>query len=649
MRRVGIVAAIALAVACAWLGVGAAPAGAHAAIEETDPANGAVLEAAPDEISLSFTEPPDLSLTTIGIDGGVPVPTGPYERVAGTERTIRVPVPDLADGVYTVTWRTVSTTDGHVTAGAFSFGVGVSAGEVDAVVPGDGTETPPPTPLAVAGRWGLYAGLAVLFGAAVCGLVAFGVDAVARPGVLAIAWIVAAVGVVAMTLEERAALSVPLGTLLSSEAGSKFAWLAVAVGVAGVATLVVSLKTSRATLIVLATATSAAMLSRVLGGHAGGSPTSIGAQWLHMMAVGAWIGGLAWLVLALRRGLAASQVRRYSNLAAGGLALLFVSGVLRATNELGGLGWWLDPFENDYSTALVVKLAIVAPLVAFGARNRFRNVPRFERLGSRPLLRTVGAELGLAAGVFALTGVLTGLPPQEGVHAPLAQRPLVVTGSDFATTTRVRLQIAPGTIGPNEFVAEVTDYDTGEPVDAQRVALEFELPERPEFASALELQHSHDGSWRADATTLAVDGTWDVTVLVEGGGDSTTVALQVTPRTPEPRVEVSRVPGQPDLYTIFLGDGLQLQAYVDPGEAGRTNQLHVTAFDADGAELPLRSGVVEVTPPGDATFEPDLLRFGPGHFAANIELTAGTWTFDTTVTAEDGRVLSASFEQTFDA
>ena len=42
-----------------------------------------------------------------------------------------------------------------------------------------------------------------------------------------------------------------------------------------------------------------------------------------------------------------------------------------------------------------------------------------------------------------------------------------------------------------------------------------------------------------------------------------------------------------------------------------------------------------------------MLRFGPGHFAANIELTAGTWSFDVTAHAEDGRVLSASFEQTF--
>ena len=47
-------------------------------------------------------------------------------------REVRVRLDPVPDGVYTVTWRTVSATDGHVTAGAFSFGVGVSPGDVDA-------------------------------------------------------------------------------------------------------------------------------------------------------------------------------------------------------------------------------------------------------------------------------------------------------------------------------------------------------------------------------------------------------------------------------------------------------------------------------------------------------------------------------------
>jgi nitrogen fixation protein FixH len=312
--------------------------------------------------------------------------------------------------------------------------------------------------------------------------------------------------------------------------------------------------------------------------------------------------------------------------------------------------WWLDPFQNDYSTALVVKLSLVTPLVALGAVNRFRNVGRFARVGPRPLLRTVGGELALAAAVFAIAGILSGLPPEGTGGGEGSPGPLVVTGSDFATTTQVRLRISPGTVGPNTFVAEVTDYDTGEPVDARRVALSFTFPERPELRSTLELEPLDEGSWEASGTALSLQGTWDVSVLVERADGSIEVLLELTPRRPDQRIEVSSVEGQPDLYTIFLEDGVQIQSYTDPGEPGRVNQFHVTAFDAEGSEMPLTSAVVVLTPPEGEPFEPELLRFGDGagHFVANVEITPGTWTFDLTAETEHGHTLSASFEQSFE-
>jgi copper transport protein len=634
-----------VALAGTWLGVAATPANAHAAIEKTEPANGELLDEAPDEITLTFTEPPDLDLTIVGVvdDVGSPEPTGPPERAPGSNREIRVRLDPVPDGVYTVTWRTVSATDGHVTSGAFSFGVGVSQEEITPI-PQTGSETPPPSFGSIAGRWALYVGLVVLLGAGVTGLITFGPTTV-RPWLLGLAWALAAVGVVTMTLAERAAVGVPLGTLLSAEAGGKFVILAIAVGVAGLGVLAAALWPGRPTLVVLSVTAAGAFLARVAGGHAG-SVTMVLAQWVHVLGVGAWIGGLAWLFVGLRRGLGAPQVRRFSTLAGVGLAVVVLAGLIRSSNELG-LTWWLHPFQNGYSTALVVKLAIVVPLVSLGALNRYRNVARFETLGSGPLLRTAGAELALAAAVFATTAVLTGLPPQPneapGTHEA---RPLVVTGSDFATTTRVRLELSPGTVGPNAFVAEITDYDTHEPIEARRVSLTFELPDRPEVSSTLQLEPAN-GTWRAQGTALAQPGTWTVTVLVERRDGSVEIPLEVTPRPPEQHVDVSKVSGQPDLYTITLDQGVQIQAYVDPGEPGRTNQVHVTAFDADGMELPLHGATLSITPPGAKPFEPEMLRFGPGHFAANIDLTAGTWTFDVTAHAESGRVLSASFRQTF--
>ena len=139
-----------------------------------------------------------------------------------------------------------------------------------------------------------------------------------------------------------------------------------------------------------------AMLARAAGGHAAGSAVTVATQWLHFLGVGAWIGGLVWLVVGLVRRLEPAQVRRYSQLAGVGLVVVVVSGVLRSTNELGW-GWLLHPFQSGYSTTLVVKLAIVAVLIALGAVNRYRNVARFEEGGPRPVLRTAGGELGRAS------------------------------------------------------------------------------------------------------------------------------------------------------------------------------------------------------------------------------------------------------------
>ncbi len=649
MKRLALGAIIGLALVAGWVTSVPTPASAHASLERSEPANGAVLTTSPQQILLAFTEPPDLSLTTVGLvdKSGASVPTGPVERVPGSDREIRTRVADLPDGVYTVTWRTVSATDGHFTAGAFTFGVGVTADEVVPVRGNAESESPSPTPLAVLGRWALYVGLVVLLGAAIGGLLVWKPATAARPALLATAWVLAAAGVLLTTFEERRVVGVSLGTLLRSDAGEAYVRLAVAVGLAGLAVIAACLRPSRTTLAILAATAGAGILARAAGGHAGPGVVEIALQGLHFAAAGVWIGGLTVLVLAVRRGAGADRVRVFSRVAGVALLVLLLTGILRASNELG-LGWWLHPFRTDYSTALVVKLAIVAPLVALGALNRFRNTRRYEELGSRPLLRTVGGELVLAAGVFAMTAILTGLPPQEpAAQVPTKAEPLVATGSDFATTTKVRLEVSPGTVGPNAFVAEITDFDTGEPVAARRVTLDFSLPDRPEVSSQLRLAHGEHGRWEAASTALALDGTWTVTVTVEEATGSVEVPLTITPRPPQQHVEVSRAEGQPDIYTITLPGNVSIQSYVDPGEAGKTNQVHVTAFDASGAELPLESVDLRIAQPDGTTIEPDLLDLSPGHVVANVEIQPGTSSFQITAVSKDGQNLLATFEQTF--
>jgi nitrogen fixation protein FixH len=221
---------------------------------------------------------------------------------------------------------------------------------------------------------------------------------------------------------------------------------------------------------------------------------------------------------------------------------------------------------------------------------------------------------------------------------------VVATGSDFATTMKVRLTITPGTVGPNTFRVDVTDYDTGAPLPLTAVSLRFE-PESDATIGESRLDLAKAGSaWEAKGSQLALSGPWRITVVAQGSSGATEIPLEIRPRLLE-TVTVARAPGQPDLYTIDLPGGERFQAFVDPGQPG-LSQLHFTAFDAQGQELPLAHAVFSGQGPDTAPATLRTKRFGPGHFIASVDLTPGVWIFDVRATTEAGDTLLASFRQT---
>src|SRR5215467_169751 len=163
LRAALLVAVLALA----GVGVLASPASAHALLKRSVPAAGASLPHAPHEMLLVFTEAPEPSLSPVSLldSSGQTVPgVGKPTVVAGNAEEMRVSLPRLADGVYTVNWRTVSKVDGHVTGGSFAFGIGVQppSGAAAARASNSGSVGSTPSPAAAAGLWLLYWGLALL-------------------------------------------------------------------------------------------------------------------------------------------------------------------------------------------------------------------------------------------------------------------------------------------------------------------------------------------------------------------------------------------------------------------------------------------------------------------------------------------------------
>lgn len=643
-----------------WLFVTATGASAHALLRDSTPKDGALLDAPPTEVVIDFTEPPDLGLseiTVVSADGQV-VETGDLERAPGRGNRVRLALPEIGEGIYTVTWRVLSRVDGHVTGGAFSFGLGVEPTAVPTGGSGGATvvEVPRPSALSVIGRWGFYWGLALLLGGAVAWLFVFRGPIRRGGGLAVIAWTLAAAGLVGMFLAERSSVGVSVSALLSSDRGKLLIARAVALGVAGLGVAFVLVRRSRWAVVVLAVTTGAAMAIHAYAGHAGAAESwrwfKVGAQWVHIVAVASWVGGLAWLLLGTwgrESDERAQAVGRFSFLAGFALAGVASTGAVRAIQEVGWSPGRL--FDTGFGLTVVAKSALFGGLILLGAYNRFRVVPALasgaRKLGT--LRRTVSGEITLATGVFGVTGIMAGLAPPTQYAAVAAQPApdqVVVAGSNFAQTIRVRLTATPGTPGPNTFDVRIENFETGEPLTARAVRLRFRIPERSDIGeSELDLSGAPEGRWRGQGTNLSVGGTWRVGVLIQRAADSQEIPLQVRTRAPAQEVQVIEGgPGQPDLYTISLPGERSVQAYIDPGTPG-AGEVHFTFFDPAGGELPMAEATITASPAGEDGRELEVRRLGPGHFVAGVDLDAGTWRFGVDATAEDGTGLTARFDQ----
>ncbi len=628
----------------------ASPAGAHALLRVSTPATGAVLSQSPGAVTLTFTEDPEPTLSTVHVldSAGAVVDRGGAQVVPGSPLQLRVPLGPLPNGVYTVTWRTVSRVDGHVTGGMFGFGIGVSPG----AVPAPQTRPPWPSPLYVISRWGWYLGLSGLLGAV--SVWALGARAPVMPslGYLWGLWACAAAGLVVLALAQAADAGIGLGRLLGTQLGIALAWRALPLCVVGIAVGAIprlSNHARRGALCIVGIGAAAAMLGHVLAGHAGASRglwrwPNILDQWLHFAAVGVWIGGLAGLLTAVRGtpdGEKAALVRRFSTAAGVALTVVAATGLLRAVDEVGS---WQALFTSDFGRVVLVKVALLLVIAGLGAVNRYRSVPAAV-VTLRGLRRIGGTEVAIAAVVLAVAGLLTGLAPPSLTGGAASTTPAVTAAaSDYATTVRVHLEVTPGDPGPNRFVARITDYDTGRPIEADRVTLRFTAPERPDIgASTLDLRRAADGSYQGQGTNMSLDGPWLVTAVIERQSTAVEVPLAVTARTPPRAVRILQTPGQPTLYNIDLPGGRVLDAYLDPGKPG-FNELHVTFIDAAGGELPVpRFPEIVAAQSGTAPVSLPVRRFGPGHFIADAKLPKGDWRFDVIVTTASGENLRAHF------
>lgn len=112
-------------IAGACLALLAIAAHAHAFLERADPRVGSQVQAVPAEVKLWFNEPLEIAFSTLTVldASGRRVDRADAHLDADNKALLRVSLPPLAPGAYTVHWRAVSV-DTHVTQGEFVFRVG---------------------------------------------------------------------------------------------------------------------------------------------------------------------------------------------------------------------------------------------------------------------------------------------------------------------------------------------------------------------------------------------------------------------------------------------------------------------------------------------------------------------------------------------
>lgn len=529
----------------------AAPAAAHAQLVSTDPSDGALLDTAPSEVTLTFDEPVRLTaqeITVYDADGAtVPSSAG----TSGTEVVISLEDPSSMRGTHVVGWFVVSA-DGHPISGSLTFSVGERSESV--------TEPPPPptSSRVVTATQGVLAGLTYLGLLTAAGLVAFAVLllpasyggevlrrrlrrlARAAAGVAALGAVltvpVAAVyaqGAELPAVLDGLDLSLVSGELVS--AALVVAGLGVAVGLLGERPPPGVRRWAALAGAVLA------LLGPVVVGHTRAyQPTSllVVSDAVHLLAGATWLGGLVGLWLSLRalagrERLAAETLARFSTLAGGVVVAVAATGTILAWRILDG---WAPLVTTTYGLLLLVKIGLALVVAGLGAWNRFRLLPRVRAAAGHAdrtatagvVTRTVRVEALVVVVLLAVTGFLVNQSPRPAPVTVPEGRTGVQDGS--ISDLEVFVLLSPRREGRTTLLVQLQD-ETGEPVVTDR-APDVQLRTSGLDLGSVPVQPTDAGTWSADVL-LPQPGTWEVQVglrLSRFENPVTTVRFEVAPR-----------------------------------------------------------------------------------------------------------------------
>lgn len=262
-------------------------------------------------------------------------------------------------------------------------------------------------------------------------------------GEMAFVWALSAVMVFVMALTVAVTMGLPDALqdgLPQRFAGTRFGKAALiqaglALALAVVATLVGrGAKFGRETSVLLA---GAALFTPAFWGHAGSSQSlfvAIGSDWLHLLAVTCWVGGLAVLALFVLRpdskmDVAGASVR-FSKVAGISLVVVLVTGTINALMRINTLDLL---FSTEWGRLVLIKLGLFGVIALLGLKNRRRMLPAIAadpQGGRGPFRKMAGIELVVMMLSFAAATTLASTVPSDAEAASRIQSITSTSGAN---------------------------------------------------------------------------------------------------------------------------------------------------------------------------------------------------------------------------
>lgn len=569
--------------------LGINPVLAHANLLRSDPPANATLDTSPIIIRLWFTEPLESNFSRFTLrDSSGTVVTTPPSQVDPADHTLIVMRPrTLPDGLYTVSWRVLST-DGHSTEGSFSFGIGVAV-TAEAVLPSIDESVPPDSAFI---RWINLLSLSLSVGS--IGFLLF----VWKPAVpqgqleterrmsqmIGLGWMLLGLtGIFMLLLQVSTAAGVSvldavthpaLSTVLSSSRYGQIwqARLVLWLGLGGVCWFARSERWLYWVALVLGVQL---LLTNSLYSHASAvqqnTAAAVAGDWLHLMATALWFGGLIQFFVVIgsvRRyfadttGTLSSLVGYFSNFARVTVVMIIISGCYAAWLQVGSIE---ALFTTTYGKSLLLKLILVMPLLGISAVNLFftqRGLQRGQNIWTNRLRGLVGAEITLLLAIIAAVGVMTAIAPARTVMAVRNVEMREPTVQPFfqmqiADTLMAHLEITPGYVGENTFT--VTLYDSeGNPLsDASLIRLRFDHTEQALGQSELRPELAPGGTYTVTGSNLSIPGIWRIRMTVQRPNEFDTLLdfesnILGSPPPPIPMID-STIPAANQLTALLAG------------------------------------------------------------------------------------------------